>query len=112
MLACVMPLEDRRIIFNADELYHAIYAHCKRAEMRAPPPGKIDSVKFKGELKDAVSILVTGTIEEDTRTLEYSRAFIAAALIMYCRGTGIPVPKAADKSIDVVKDQVILRAVM
>ncbi len=107
-----MPLEDRRIIFKPDELYHAIYAHAKRADMRALPSGEIKGARFKDEHGDMVSLVVVNDVEKTTSTHDYGRAFVAAALIMYCRGVGIPVPKAANKSIEIDDGRIVLRAIM
>ncbi len=108
-------LEDRRITFEPTELYHAIYAHCKRANQKTPPSGEIESVSFKDKAADSTDIVNIKLVDKNERTsvdLKYGEAFVAAALIMYCRGVGVPVPKAAKKSIEITSNRIVLRAVM
>lgn len=40
-----MPREDRRVIFDFEEAYKALYALCTRREIKKPPPGVILSIK-------------------------------------------------------------------
>lgn len=39
-----MPREDRRIIFEFQETYKALYAMCVQREMKKPPPGMVAAV--------------------------------------------------------------------
>ena len=47
--------------------------------------------------------------EQKSTKQEYSRDFIAAALMVYCRGCGIPLPKKARKSVVLKGEGIILR---
>ena len=108
-----MPREDRRIIFSEEELYHALYAHCRRADERRPPAGNITSVRFTDDFHENIEVRIENHVENEMREMLFTKAFVAAALIMYCRGVGIPIPKSASKSIDINKHgHILLRALM
>lgn len=107
-----MPREDRRIIFEFDEAYKAIYAMCVQREQKKPPAGMITAIK--DHLGDDKKIMVHyENLQEQTEaSVEYSRDFIAAALMLFCRGLGIPLPKSASKSVMLRDDGIILRVQM
>lgn len=106
-----MPKEDRRIIFDNEEIYKALYALCAQKQIKKPPAGRITALKVDG--KDDSKLLVT--IENNqadydpVKEVEYTRDFLAAALMLFCRGLGIPLPKNATKSVLIKDDQVMLR---
>ena len=106
-----MPKEDRRIIFNNEEIYKALYALCSQKQIKKPPPGAIASLKI--DENDNTNLIVTienlHEVENPIVVREYSRDFLAAALMLLCRGLGIPLPKGASKSVLIKDDQVMLR---
>ena len=109
-----MPREDRRIIFDYDEAYKALYSLCVQKERKKPPTGAI--TMLVEDDKDDSRIYVRIENQLDTQgggaRIEYSRDFLAAALMVYCRGCGIPLPKKARKSVMVRENDVILRVEM
>ena len=107
-----MPREDRRIIFDYEEVYKALYALCAQKQMRKPPPGALESVTEKeGEPEKIIIKLVNPSEKFDPEvTVEYNRDFLAAALMLFCRGQGIPLPKSARKSVMIQDGEVMLRA--
>lgn len=104
-----MPIEDRRIIFSSDEVYKALYALSVKKNMTQPPPGFIKMVTVNKDDPSEVIIKLENPNQQKTAKLEYSRDFLAAALMMFCRGAGIPLPKTAVKSVMINDGQVILR---
>lgn len=104
-----MPKEDRRIIFTHDEVYNALYALAVQKQMRKPPPGAVKTVAEKEGDTSQFVIELENPAEETTETCEYSRDFVAAALMVFCRGAGIPLPKSATKSVMITDGMVILR---
>ncbi|MCB1531709.1 MAG: hypothetical protein KDJ35_02455 [Alphaproteobacteria bacterium] len=106
-----MPKEDRRIIFNNEEIYKAIFALCSQKQIKKPPPGRITALKVDDS--DDSNLIVTienpHDAEDSIHQREYSRDFLAAALMLFCRGLGIPLPKGARKSVLIKDDQVMLR---
>jgi hypothetical protein len=106
-----MPKEDRRIIFTFDEAYKAIYSLASQKQMKKPPAGSVVKIN-KDEQDDNVIYMHLENQQEkwdSTRKVEYSRDFIAAALMLYCKGCGIPLPKSAKKSVVLGNTNIILR---
>ena len=104
-----MPKEDRRIIFEFDEAYKAIYAMCVQREIKKPPAGEIRSIKKHLGDETKVMVHLENTMENSEASVEYTRDFLAAALMLYCRGLGIPLPKNASKSVMLSDERVALR---
>ena len=104
-----MPIEDRRIIFNSAELYKAVYALCAQKQIRKPPACEITTVGVDEADTSRVFLKIENEMEPDAdaREVEYDRDFLAAALMLYCRGLGIPLPKSATKSV-LIKDNVVM----
>lgn len=108
-----MPREDRRIIFSYEETYKAIYTLCAQREMKKPPPGSICEIVVDDIADDSrLTIKIENRQENVIHDREYSRDFLAAALMVYCRGLSIPISKKATKSVELKKDSVILRLVI
>lgn len=104
-----MPSEDRRIIFKMDETYKAIYALCVQREIRKPPPGSIANIKEDVDDKNKVTLRIENMLENTNMGVDYTRDFIAAALMLYCRSLSIPISKKASKSVEFNADNVVLR---
>lgn len=103
-----MPREDRRISFDNQEVYKAIYALTTQKQMKKPIPGGI--VKISESAGDGPIIVdFENPLEKTSAREEYTRDFIAAALMLFCRGCGIPLPKSAKKSVMIVEGVLILR---
>lgn len=108
-----MPKEDRRIMFNKEEVYKAIYALCMQKDIPKPPPGVVTSVIEHEEDQSRIVVTLENpashSAAQNHNIVEYSRDFIAAALMLFCRGCGIPLPKGAIKSVMLSGGEVILR---
>lgn len=104
-----MPREDRRIIFEYDEVYKALYALAVQRDMKALPPGRIMALTPSSEDKAVLDITIENPHESESRTVNFSQDFLAAALMLYCRGARIPIPKSGQKSVRIDDDTVILR---
>ena len=104
-----MPKEDRLITFDYQEVYQAIFTLCKQKDMRAPPYGAIIHIGNPNDDTSRIELELYDKTQDDTRMQEYSRDFVAAALMMYCRGLGIPLPKTASKTLTLMRDEVGLR---
>jgi hypothetical protein len=104
-----MPREDRRISFDNEEVYKAVFALCTQKQLKKPIPGRIVKVtETAGE--GPITIDFENPLEKNVNAKEeYTRDFIAAALMLFCRGCGIPLPKSARKSVMLVDGVVILR---
>lgn len=104
-----MPREDRRIIFEYEELYKAIYSLCSQKGHSKPPVGAVTMITENENDSSRIYILIENKNEQKSTKQEYSRDFIAAALMVYCRGCGIPLPKKARKSVVLKGEGIILR---
>lgn len=104
-----MPREDRRIIFEFQETYKALYALCVQREMRKPPPGMVAAVMPKPSDPTAVIVRIENAHSNTAQDIEFTQDFLAAALMLYCRTVRIPLPKTAQKSVEMAPDSVILR---
>jgi hypothetical protein len=104
-----MPREDRRIYFEYDETYKAIFALCVQKDFKKPQPGTIKSVEPLAEDSGRLNVRIENDLDHTSSVTEYNRDFLAAALMLYCRSIGIPLPKSAQKSIELMPGSVILR---
>ncbi|MEM7680154.1 MAG: hypothetical protein AAF182_04040, partial [Pseudomonadota bacterium] len=97
--------------FDSKELYKAIYALSAQKQINKPPSGEIVGVRVGQEDGNRVFIKIENDLDDDApeTEVEYNRDFMAAALMLYCRGLGIPLPKTATKSVLIKDDQVMLR---
>lgn len=107
-----MPTEDRRIIFTVEEVYKAIFTFCVQKQLSAPPGGEL--IKIEQDEKEDAKVFFTmkDNINSEQQTVEYSKDFLAAALLLFCRGLGIPIAKNGKKSVLVRDGQVMLRIVI
>lgn len=107
-----MPREDRRIVFNYDEVYKALFALCAQKEQPRPPPGTVIAVETSKADEKNVVVFLENPQRTKTSEVHYSRDFLAAALMMFCRANRIPLPKTASKTVELGKGDVSLRILM
>ncbi len=104
-----MPREDRRISFENEEVYKAVFALCTQKQMKKPIPGHIVKISEGAGEAGGIFLDFENPLDKSAEQAEYTRDFIAAALMLYCRGCGIPLPKSAKKSVIIVEGMLILR---
>ncbi len=104
-----MPTEDRRIIFSSDEVYKALYALCAQKQVKMPPPGTVKAIEQDEKDESKIFLHLENPGNDSENTVEYSRDFLAAALLLFCRGLGIPVAKSGKKSVLLNDGKVMLR---
>lgn len=107
-----MPKEDRRIIFSLEETYKALYALCVQKEMKKPPPGNITVISIDKGNDTKLSFRIANMQENTEVKVDYTRDFLAAALLLFCRSQSIPVSKRATKTVEFKDDTVVLRLVI
>ena len=76
-----MPREDRWIFFDFTETYKAIFTLCMQNELPRPFAGSITAVNFKADDDRCVVVRFANGLQGTSATSEYSRDFLAAALI-------------------------------
>ena len=104
-----MPREDRRIYFDYEETYKALFALCIQREFKKPPAGIIKAIEVHADDSTRLTVQIDNPLEHLSNRVEYSRDFLAAALMLFCRSLGVPLPKAAQKSVEFNYGTVILR---
>jgi hypothetical protein len=107
-----MPREDRRIIFEFQETYKALYALCVQKELPKPPPGIVAAVVPHPMDETKVLVRIENPQTNIAQDLEFTRDFLAAALMLYCRTIRVPLPKNAHKSVELAQENVILRVMI
>lgn len=103
-----MPRENRIITFDYPEVYQAVYSLCTQKQIKKPAAGALQKVYQEDNDVFRVLMDIKDRTEETIVKEEYSRDFLAAALMLYCRGCGIPLPKNAQKSVSIKGEDVML----
>ena len=104
-----MPKEDRLITFNYKEVHKSVYTLCQQKGMKLPTIGEITDISQDPEDINRVYIDILENGTGPRKREEYSRDFVAAALLIFCRGMGIPMPKSARKSVFIKDGELGLR---
>lgn len=103
-----MPSELRRLIFSNEEVLAAVADYS--ASGRSPlPSGSVVSCRVYGEPKVRVRVEVEDPRRDYPVVVEIEPEVIGAALLRYCIAQGIPVPKQAEKSLQVHGDNIALK---
>lgn len=104
-----VPREDRRIIFDLSEAYQALFAFYTKREGKALMAGRLVKVEEDKADDKRLFFHVQSPDSNKPVKLEFGRDFLAAALLLYCKGCGIPIPKVGKKSVVLRDKDVILR---
>jgi hypothetical protein len=59
-----------------------------------------------------VNVYLENPQDGDKHMASYTRDFTAAALMMFCRGSGIPLPRKASKTIVIEDEMMVLRVMV
>ena len=102
-----MPSEFRQILFSNKELIEALYEY-DRAGQTKLLQGDILSCTPVEEDKVAVRLKLMDPESGETQVASLSPEMVAAVLLRYCIKHRIPMPKNAEKSIQVHDDQISL----
>ncbi len=107
-----MPREDRRIFFDFEETYKAVYQLCAQKGLPKPPAGYIIRIEPNLEEPLELDFFLEKHKNGELETVQYTRDFVVASLMIMCRTIGIPLPKGANKTLELNREQVILRIQM
>lgn len=107
-----MPREDRRIFFEFEETYKAIYQLCAQKGVPKPAAGTIIRIEQNLENPLELDIFLENSRSNEIEVIRYTKDFMIAALMIMCRTIGIPLPKGANKSLEIGQTMVILRIQM
>jgi len=102
-----MPNEMRRLLFDDNEVLQAIMDMNTRSNNRFFPEGHISNVTIVEAPSPHVDIIVeVSHNKEDEGTIDTPT--LGASLIGYCIRQKIPLPAKANKSLKVVKGQLVI----
>lgn len=104
-----MPKEDRLITFDFDEAYEALAALCKQKDIQDLFQGEITGMSHPDGDSSRILIQFKNPETKQGHSEEYSRDFIAAALMLFCRNLKIPLPRGGKKFVSFDDDEVMLR---
>ncbi len=102
-----MPSEFRQILFSNKELIDALYEYDRAAQTKLLQ-GDILSCTPVQEGKVAVRLQLTDMVSGEAKVASLTSEMVAAVLLRYCIKHGIPIPRIADKSIQVHDDLISL----
>ena len=93
-----MPRENRNIFFTENEVKIAMMQFSGRKGLKFTVEN-ITEFELKADGEIAISMKVFDSAEGKAGTVDYDQAQIAAALMGYCMGLNIPLPKAGKKAV-------------
>jgi len=92
-----MPVETRKIQFNADEIRAALIHYALRTEMRLPKEG-INKIRFAKDGAN-VTFVYDRSPDGEKREVIFTDQQVGAAILLYCHTRGFPMPRAAEKVV-------------
>jgi len=98
-----MATESRVVTFTNTEVIEALLEFCAQSN-RPAPEGGVRQITFSNDRQ--VKLMLEP--EKGDAPLSFYEHEVAAALILFCRKTGIPIPRRAAKSLQVAPDSVAL----
>jgi len=105
-----MPSEERFITFELPEIYKALSILSIQEDKPALPAGELGAIHVTEDAAEDATVSVhVKTKSAGEEDLKFERAFFAKALVFYCQGSGIPLPKSGQKILNIMKDKIILK---
>jgi len=102
------PIEEtRRLDFSPETLAAALRASVLAVVREEHPDTELAAVELDAE-KEAVFVRWRTGKRAGNRTIPMDPTEIGAVLISYCRLSGIPLPRNAEKSVEILADRVSL----
>ncbi len=98
-----MPKELRKLVFTKDELRRAAYDYCLRANVPVPQAA-IEGMETGQDPAAALTLKFNTMHPADPKEVVLSRDQVGAALIRYCMDNKVPLPRNAQKVLQVQDD--------
>ena len=95
-----MPKELRKLTFSAAELQAAVMDYCLRTNIPVPK-ANIEDVLVSDNPEETVTIQFMLTDPTESNEVKLGREQVAASLIRYCGLNSIPLPRSAQKVLQV-----------
>lgn len=102
-----MPTEMRKIVFSEEEIVKAVLSQ-NRHSVRKLPPGDIVQVKAKSAPEPLLELDIFDPESEATKTIKLDTPYLAAAMLRFCIDSNIPIPRVADKSVQILGGSIAL----
>ncbi|GAB2175581.1 hypothetical protein [Dongia sp. agr-C8] len=99
--------EVRTITFPKDALIAAI-KFLAAAANQPLPPGRLERCAVRSEPDIAVTLGIRDDSSGELTEREFTAEQLGAAMIAYCRQVGVPLPRAAEKSLSASGDNLML----
>jgi hypothetical protein len=100
--------ETRQITFPKEALVAAL-KFLATTSGQALPHGSLEKCALRADPEVTVSIEIRDEVSRDLHVREFAGERLGAALIAYCRQVKVPLPRAAEKSLTVSGDNLLLR---
>ncbi len=94
-----MPKELRKLTFSKGELQAAVMDYCLRTKIPVPKTN-IQDLVLNDDQEEIVIIQFMAT-DEESPEVKLGREQVAASLIRYCSLNSIPLPRSAQKVLQV-----------
>ncbi len=95
-----MPTEIRKIVFDAEEIRWAAVDFCLRSNI-ALPHANIGELRIADDVAATVVIVFTTANPAHPNEVRLGRDQVAAALIRFCIDNQVPLPRHAQKLLQV-----------
>jgi formate dehydrogenase assembly factor FdhD len=92
-------MEVRYIMFTPEETRHAMVAFALK-EGYAATPDEISAMNVSGEVQEAISVSLDIRGPVAKKTVKISSEDLVGALLLYCSGRNIPIPRRARKMFE------------
>lgn len=102
-----MIVDSRHIMFSAEAIREAVKTYRELFPAKQPP-GILGPVIIRSSDPLMLGVKVQAVGSSNFREVEMDENEVAAMLIVYCRKLKIPLPRTADKSIEVEGENVAL----
>ena len=102
-----MPTEIRKVVFSEEEIVKAILSQNHHSR-RKLPPGDIVKIKANGGSEPNLELTVFDPEAEKPKTINLGAPYLAAAMLRFCFENKIPIPRHADKSVEILGSSVAL----
>ncbi len=93
-----MPMELRKLFFQAGELQAAAVSHCLRSRMTLPD-ANITGVETQDNADAMLILRFSPDNPADRDQVVLNQDEVAAALIRYCKDNQIPLPRRGQKAL-------------
>ena len=107
-----MPIEERFITFSLEEIHNAVRVKCVDEKLDRPARGELVAIEIDEDNEAAQNDIFFKIKRDDNGAEEefkFERGFFGQALVFYCQGHGIPLPKRGQKILKIAPNQVTMK---